>query len=668
MSVSSLSGLWFGLALPAIVLLYLLKRHYIDTVVPSHLLWNRVLRESEANRPWQKLRSSLLLLLQLLVAALIVFALLRPYASSGANPDRPLIVVLDRSASMEAAYDNGGSGGRAGSQTSLLDEAVRRIGQYVREQPTGRPVTIVTAGTEPDVIVARETNRSAIDNALKQTAIDYGRIAYKETLSLASALSRDSAQAEVRLYTDGRWTEAATGIAFPSGIETIVLRPAYEGNVGIAQFGANARAGASATDAVAVLYNSGLAVAEIDVTLAAADGQTFDSRRETIQPGERKTVQFHDLPHVDTYRLTIATGGDAFAFDNVTYAKAARDEQAAVRALLVGPGNLFLEQALRLAGADVVKASGGGKTPLGAVPQTNVDLVVVDSVDSAPLSAAPWKELLARKPVWYVNAGTETGAGAGEETPTTAMPGAAYEIADHPVMQYLKLADTHISRLLQVDPSRLGWSERETIVSAGGLPLIVAGAADGQRRLLFAFDLHQSDLPLRSEFPILVHHAAHWLLEGRQQDLGRIVAGSRLDMAPSADAADASWLPLGAPGNRAAAAVSAIVRGGAPALSQQAPLVPGLYAYEQRDAAGRAVSRAVAEIVADPREAAQAAANDPLATAGRHGGGNEATRSDAQHDAAADSRLHSLIPWIALFALLLLYAEWGVYRRGSALR
>lgn len=660
MHVSSLSGLWFGLALPAIALLYLLKRRYIDTVVPSHLLWNRVLRESEANRPWQKLRSSLLLLLQLLVAALLVFALLRPFAATGADPSRPLIVVLDRSASMEAAYDDGGSSGRDGRATSLLEEAASRIVRDVREQPAGRPVTIVTAGTEPDVIVARETNRSAIESALEQTAVDYGRIAYKETLSLAAALSRDNPQAEVRLYTDGRWTEAAAGLDFPSGMETIVLRPAKAGNVGIAQFGASA--GVSAAEAVAVLHNAGSSAANIDVELAAADGRTLDSRRETVQPGERKTVLFHDLPQEDRYKLTIASQDDAYAFDNVAYALAARDVQATLRALLVGPGNLFLEQALRLAGADVVKASGDGNTPLGAVPQSHVDLVVIDSVGSAPLSAAPWKELLARKPVWYVN------AGAGEDTPTIAMPAAPYAIAEHPVAQYLRLADTHVSRLLKVDPSRLGWSSSETIVSAGEAPLMLAGTADGQRRLLFAFDLHQSDLPLRSEFPILVHHAVAWLMEGRQPDLGRIVAGSRLDIAPSADAADAVWLPIGQPGNRVAAAASAIANNGVLVLSQQVPLEPGLYAYEQRDAAGHAVSRAVAEIVADPREAAQAAANDPLATEGRHGGGNDSEQSARKEASAADSRMNSLIPWIAMVALLLLFVEWGVYRRGSTLR
>lgn len=38
--LSPLSAL-FGLALPAIVLMYLFKRTYMDTEIASHMLWNR---------------------------------------------------------------------------------------------------------------------------------------------------------------------------------------------------------------------------------------------------------------------------------------------------------------------------------------------------------------------------------------------------------------------------------------------------------------------------------------------------------------------------------------------------------------------------------------------------------------------------------------------------
>ena len=59
---------FFGLllALP-IIALYLMRMRYTDTIVPSLLLWQSVLRDVHANQPWQKLKRNWLLFLQLLV-------------------------------------------------------------------------------------------------------------------------------------------------------------------------------------------------------------------------------------------------------------------------------------------------------------------------------------------------------------------------------------------------------------------------------------------------------------------------------------------------------------------------------------------------------------------------------------------------------------------------
>ncbi|TGV24489.1 hypothetical protein EN829_044345, partial [Mesorhizobium sp. M00.F.Ca.ET.186.01.1.1] len=46
-----LSNIWFALIIPAIIVLYLLKRKVEDRVVPSTLLWQRTLQNWEAVRP-----------------------------------------------------------------------------------------------------------------------------------------------------------------------------------------------------------------------------------------------------------------------------------------------------------------------------------------------------------------------------------------------------------------------------------------------------------------------------------------------------------------------------------------------------------------------------------------------------------------------------------------
>src|SRR5690606_32584385 len=101
MQFGSMASLWFALSLPLIIALYLLKKKYQDTEVSSHLLWQRVLQPQEANRPWQKLKRNLLLLLQLVVAALLVLALMQPAWWSEGKQTEHLVMVIDRSASLQ---------------------------------------------------------------------------------------------------------------------------------------------------------------------------------------------------------------------------------------------------------------------------------------------------------------------------------------------------------------------------------------------------------------------------------------------------------------------------------------------------------------------------------------------------------------------------------------
>src|SRR4029079_19151563 len=94
-----LSALIIG---PIIVAMYLLKLRREDRRVSSTFLWQRIVRDVEANALWQKLRRTLLLLLQLLLLALLALALARPFFRTAGIAGRNLIVIIDRSASMQA--------------------------------------------------------------------------------------------------------------------------------------------------------------------------------------------------------------------------------------------------------------------------------------------------------------------------------------------------------------------------------------------------------------------------------------------------------------------------------------------------------------------------------------------------------------------------------------
>ena len=75
MEFIQIGGAWAFLGLAVILALYMLKRRFEEHEVPSTYLWRRMLADQNANRPFQKLRKNLLMVLQLAVVVLLALAL-----------------------------------------------------------------------------------------------------------------------------------------------------------------------------------------------------------------------------------------------------------------------------------------------------------------------------------------------------------------------------------------------------------------------------------------------------------------------------------------------------------------------------------------------------------------------------------------------------------------
>lgn len=88
------------LAIPIIILLYILKQKRENVTVSSLVLWSQVLEDMQAQTPWQKLRRNLLMFLQILAAILIILALTGFSLNTGNVSNEPIIMVIDCSLSM----------------------------------------------------------------------------------------------------------------------------------------------------------------------------------------------------------------------------------------------------------------------------------------------------------------------------------------------------------------------------------------------------------------------------------------------------------------------------------------------------------------------------------------------------------------------------------------
>ena len=668
MLFQSLSSWGFALSLPVIVLMYLLKRTYIDTPVSSNLLWRKALREQEANRPWQRLRRQLLLLLQLLAAALLVLALMDPVIAGRAAAGREVAVVLDVSASMAGTDGNG----------SLLEQAKEKLRRWLDETEGLARITLITAEEDPKV--AAVGGPKAVKTALDGIRPDFGQTDLAAALTLADATLRGYASGEIIFVTDERTGEAQstqTRLSRPLRLLTV---PAVAGNVAIAAFGVREKGGGSARSAVVALINQGdravggtLSIEAFggkEAPQSAASQQSGQDVRTTaessvlpgvgrtqftadfrLEPGEQRTVRADLTEQAMYYRARIASGSaDGYAVDDTAYAFGTAAGELR-RVLFVGEGNLFLDKALKLAGVQTVQAAVGTFEPDEDTLKT-IDWVLIDGdVRDADIASDAWRRLLAAKPVWRLHA-------AGSSSSATPASSEAL-VKEHPVVRYLTFQDVHIAKMASTDAAQtLG----DAIVTYGGLPAIYAGVANGMPGIVFAFDLRDTDLPLRPEFPILVAQAASWMSGGLAADLGQAIAGKRINIQHRADSAKSEWVPIELLAGYEEARQSwpgATDDKGAPSGEQTAPAVPGLYRYVEYDSGGKASMSRLLAVVAGPQEGCAPVEGSDAS------GRASPTPAIGAENAGATEHL-PLTPWIAAGLLLFIAAEWEVYRRGLA--
>lgn len=512
MSFLAPGAFFLGLLLPVIVALYLLKLRRVERVVPSSYLWRRMVRDVEANAPWQKLRPNLLMILQLLFLAALTLALARPFTWTEGASGEAAILILDSSASMSAVDVS----------PSRIESAKQRARQLVDDLPDTARVTIIEAGSEARVLLSASLDRRQAHLAIQSIRAGSGGSDLAVALELASAIAARQPGAEIIVLSDGRvnlperMTIRGSLRYIPFGlsgenqaVSLLTLETASDGS--LTAFAQVSSYGAETAARRLSLYADGLLVNAFDLN--------------EIPPGGQRSVVAEGIPAETQQVEARLSGQDALPLDDSAVAVRPAAQPVPVR--LVTQGNRFIRTALGLLpGVALTEQTvelppspeGGGAPPEpaltpAAAPAAETGpapaLVIYDGIVPAELPASG--SLLFIAPTRSTSLFTVSGL--------VQKPAVRAVDPSDPLLSYISLAEVSV-----LDAARIPLPDWATPVVVGDLaedsgqaenvPLLFRGETGGRRVAVLAFDLRRSDLPLQVAFPLLWANLVDWLVPG----------------------------------------------------------------------------------------------------------------------------------------------------------
>src|SRR5437879_3363464 len=183
----------FAAAIPVVILFYLLKRKRVVKLISSTLLWQRFLAETQASAPFQRLRYNWLLILQIFMLALIIFALARPYFAGQSKSSRLRVIILDASASMQSTDE----------KPSRFEKARDEALQWVSGLRDADQMVVLQAAANTEVKQSATSDKTALRRALQNCAATDSPTRLVEAFKLAETLVKDRSDAEIHLFSDG---------------------------------------------------------------------------------------------------------------------------------------------------------------------------------------------------------------------------------------------------------------------------------------------------------------------------------------------------------------------------------------------------------------------------------------------------------------------------------
>lgn len=472
----------------------MLKQQHEDLTVSSTMLWQQVLKDLQATRPWQRLKTRLLLILQILAILLFTLSLVRPVHLGGGTH---YIAVVDASARMQATD----------LRPSRMDNAKESLKNLIQSMTSKDSMTIIRAGMQPFVAASQTGDKSVLREYTEGITASNGKSDIEQAIQMAQTIKLDSGIGEIHLFSGD----------IADGSERYINHTFSNNGQNVAVTDVSYSIQDTDITILSQITNYGddkTVNLELEV-----DGIINNIKEVFIPAGERVSVYWTDIQVPAAIIKVSIVEDDDLLVDNQGFAVVS--EAYNIKTLLVTERNVFIERAISLRkDIELIKTNPGQELESenflfyifdGSLPETlplSGHLMIFNPPSNDELGISIQSEI------------TPSGVRINEQTVYPEL------------VQYIELEDYHIAKANRIEVPD-GFDV--LLEDKDSNPLLLVGEKEGRKVVIFTFLLHDSNIPLKVGFPILIQNLLTWMLPPTVDNSAATFAGESLPLSPLPD-------------------------------------------------------------------------------------------------------------------------------------
>ncbi len=485
------------LAIPVLILIYVLRNKYKEERVSSTYMWEVAQKFLKKKNPMNKFEHLLALIIQSLTIAALAICLAHPQFTLKGQADN-VVFVLDTSASMQISY---------GKETRF-EKAKKEIKEVANSCKDGSKFTLVTAGEEEKTVCLSVSDKSRFEMYLDSVSVSDLTSDLEEPMNTAQKYLSDGTANLVYLATDKKIESTQLENVNLIDVSSDVINYALD-NVA---YSYNSKEELVITGDV---YGYGYEVPESVITSEDENAKAeYTTRVRFYLNGEKNkwTSVFTVNGQVNSFSVNLGTGikpadlkeitceienEDALAKDN-TYTVYNNSDISMTSVLIVGKANSYLKGYFSSDSTVSYKVISSSEY----TGKEGYDITIFNNYTPSILPSTG--------AIWFIgNTDSVEGSGFIAQNTYDIEGGAYLTYSDDSSLLYQELTYKTVRNDIAISKyTRYTLNEDFTpILTYNNLPIVFAGKnSSGQREVVIGFDLETSDFVMKFDFLRLTYN------------------------------------------------------------------------------------------------------------------------------------------------------------------